>query len=139
MQGPKNYPSAVQETPTMATDDCTVALCVPVSVAKQRQLDLIDELQLRLHGFLHVNTGHLSSTTTGMSTSSSKQEVAQVALCVPVSVQRHEHRGRTACRMKRSTHLAANLPTNAGNTARTVSQQNPAKNMSLLQSATSAA
>ena len=31
----------------MAADDCTVALCVPVSVAKQRRLDLIDELQLR--------------------------------------------------------------------------------------------
>ena len=31
----------------MAADDCTVALCVPVSVAKQRRLDLTDELQLR--------------------------------------------------------------------------------------------
>ena len=38
-------------------------------------------------------------------------------------VQRHEHRGRTACRMKRSTHLAACLPTNAANTARTASYQ----------------
>ena len=47
MQGPKNYPSAVQETPTMAADDCTVALCVPVSVVQQRRLDLINELQLR--------------------------------------------------------------------------------------------
>ena len=28
--------SAVQKTPPMAADDCTVALCVPVSVAKQR-------------------------------------------------------------------------------------------------------
>ena len=31
----------------MAADDCTVALCVPVSVARQRRLDLIGELQLR--------------------------------------------------------------------------------------------
>ena len=36
----------------MATDDCTVALCVHVSVAKQRRLDLIDELQLRGSTFL---------------------------------------------------------------------------------------
>ena len=31
----------------MTADDCTVALCVPVSVVKQRRLDLIDGLQLR--------------------------------------------------------------------------------------------
>ena len=39
VQGLKNYPSAVQKTPPMAADGCTVSLCVPVSVA--------DELQLR--------------------------------------------------------------------------------------------
>ena len=71
----------------MAADDCTVALCVPVSVAKQGRFDLIDELQLRGSTFfVHDDTGHLSSTTTGISTSFSKQEVAQIALCVPVSV-----------------------------------------------------
>ena len=37
-----------------------------------------------LHCFLHVHTGHLSSTTTGKSTSLSKQEVAQFALFVSV-------------------------------------------------------
>ena len=31
----------------MAADDGTVALVVPIHVAKQRRLDLIDELQLR--------------------------------------------------------------------------------------------
>ena len=30
-----------------AADECTAALCVPVSVVQQRRLDLIDELQLR--------------------------------------------------------------------------------------------
>ena len=47
VQGSENYPSAVQEIPTMAADKCTVALCVSVSVVKQRRLDLIDKLQLR--------------------------------------------------------------------------------------------
>ena len=34
-----------------AADECTVALCVPVSVVKQRRLDLIDKLQLRTPQF----------------------------------------------------------------------------------------
>ena len=72
--GPKNYASTDPKIPPMAADECTVALCVHVFVAKQRRVDLIDELQLRGSTvFLHVDTGHLSSTTTGISTSLSKQ------------------------------------------------------------------
>ena len=56
-----------------AADECTVALCVPVSVVKQRRLDLIDKnCNCEHRSFPHVDTGHLSSTTTGMSTSLSE-------------------------------------------------------------------
>ena len=45
--GPQKLHLSCPEDTTQPAGACTVALCVHVSVAKQRRLDLIDELQLR--------------------------------------------------------------------------------------------
>ena len=46
-RAPQTAPQLSKRRQPWPGADCTVALCVHVSVAKQKRLDLIDELQLR--------------------------------------------------------------------------------------------
>ena len=60
VQGPKNFTSAVQETPSMQLTNAQSLLQTETSRPDRRTATA------GLHSFLHVDTGHLSSATTGM-------------------------------------------------------------------------
>ena len=84
-----------------------------------------------LHSLMHVDTGHLSSTTTGMSTSLSKQGHGMLCHCQQPKLARrrdvHRHLqnqpNHAAAEERGHEDLAAGLPTSKGNTARTASNQ----------------
>ena len=80
---PQKLRLSCPEDTTLPTADCRVAQCVHVSVARQRRPrpDRRTAATAGLHRFLHVDTGHLSSTTTGVSTSLSKQRHGMMCHC----------------------------------------------------------